>query len=392
MAGKTYFFDRAVSVSTTVAVAFAFWAGGQGLATAEAAEAEEAEAATVLTLAPSEGNPRNSEGDFVRLEDGRVLFVYTRFSGGGSDHDRADLVSRVSADGGVTWSSKDELVVKNEGDFNVMSVSLLRLADSRIALFYLVKNSLDDCRPVVRFSTDEAASWSELVAMISDDEIGYHVLNNDRVVQLESGRLVAPVALHNRPDWEEPDWNGEVTCYLSDDGGKTWRRSRTLQKARDAQGGRVVAQEPGVVELKDGRLLMWVRTGSGVQFGAHSGDGGETWSSFEPLGIASPRSPASIERIPSTGDLVMAWNNHADLPLEDRRNRTPFTVAVSRDDGLSWGHVRNVASDPEGWYCYTAIDFVGDHVLFGHVAGEGEKGRRLSTTRVTRIPVTSLYE
>ena len=57
-----------------------------------------------LRLAPSAANPRNSEGDFIQLADGRLLFVYTRFSSGGSDHDQADLVSRVSSDQGLTWS------------------------------------------------------------------------------------------------------------------------------------------------------------------------------------------------------------------------------------------------------------------------------------------------
>ncbi len=47
-----------------------------------------AEPQVTLQLAPTDANPRNSEGDFVQLRDGRILFVYTRFSSGGSDHDR----------------------------------------------------------------------------------------------------------------------------------------------------------------------------------------------------------------------------------------------------------------------------------------------------------------
>jgi len=347
---------------------------------------------TTLTLAPSEGNPRNSEGDFVRLEDGRVLFVYTRFRGGAGDHASADLASRVSEDGGRTWSTEDEMVVENEAGMNVMSVSLLRLADGRIALFYLRKESRVDCRPVVRFSEDEAATWSEATYLIPEANRGYYVLNNDRVVQLSGGRLVAPVSLHNRPGWEERDMKGEITCYLSDDGGASWRSADTRQKAYDWRGERVLVQEPGVVELDDGRLLLWARTGAGVQFRSYSEDDGVTWSALEPMGVASPRSPASIERIPSTGDLLLVWNDHAELPLEKRRNRTPLTVAVSRDEGLTWGHVRDVAADLEGWYCYTAIAFVEDHVLLGHVAGQNAGGERLSTTRVTRIPVERLYE
>ena len=35
----------------------------------------------VLQLPPNPGNPRNSEGGFVTLRDGRILFVYTRYYG-----------------------------------------------------------------------------------------------------------------------------------------------------------------------------------------------------------------------------------------------------------------------------------------------------------------------
>ncbi len=374
-----------MSILTTSHVrflAFAFCLAGWSAA---------AEPETVLKLEPGEGNPRNSEGDFIQLSDGRILFVYTRFSSGGSDHDHAHLVSRVSADQGRTWSREDEMVIANEGEWNVMSVSLLRLADGRIALFYLRKNSLTDCRPVVRFSTDEAGHWSDAVAIIPDDQIGYYVLNNDRVVQLSSGRLVAPTSLHNRPGWAGPDWSGEITCWLSDDGGTSWRRSNTTQQAHDADGRRIVAQEPGVVELKDGRLLLWIRTNAGEQYRCYSADSGENWAPLQPMGIASPTSPATIERIPTTGDLLLVWNNHAHLPTAERKARTPLTAAISSDEGATWNHIKTLEDDPNGWYCYTAMDFVGDHVLLGHCAGDRRSGG-LNVTQILRTPIDWLYE
>lgn len=36
----------------------------------------------VLNLEPNPGNPRNSEGAFVTLRSGRILFLYTQFYGG----------------------------------------------------------------------------------------------------------------------------------------------------------------------------------------------------------------------------------------------------------------------------------------------------------------------
>ncbi|QDS95325.1 Carbohydrate acetyl esterase/feruloyl esterase precursor [Roseimaritima multifibrata] len=345
----------------------------------------------VLTLAPSEGNPRNSEGDLIQLADGRVLHVYSRFESDASDHGSATLVSRYSDDGGATWSTEDELVVANEGGMNVMSVSLLRLADDRIALFYLVKNSLTDCRPVVRFSSDEAKTWTEPVQMIPDAEVGYYVLNNDRVIQLSAGRLVAPVALHHRPGQEKPDWLGQVTCYTSDDAGATWQRSDTFQKASDAEGNRVAAQEPGVVERRDGSLLMWVRTDAGVQYQATSTDRGATWTTLKPSALVSPRSPASIERIPATGDLIAIWNDHGFMDSPSP-NRTPLALAISSDDGKTWSDSIPLDSDPMGWYCYTSIDFVDGSVLLSHVAGRRAKGEHLSTSVVRRLPLSEIYK
>jgi neutral ceramidase len=351
---------------------------------------DEQQVRTALLLAPTKGNPRNSEGDFIQLRDGRLLFVYTRFTGGGGDHDSAELVYRTSTDGGETWSSTDTRMIANEAGMNVMSVSLLRLADGRIALFYLRKNSLTDCRPVLRYSSDEATTWSEPVQIIPDDAVGYYVLNNDRVVQLSNGRLVLPVALHHRPEWEKPDWRGQITCYHSDDDGGSWQRSDTMQPAYDANGKRVTVQEPGIVELKD-RLLLWARTDAGEQYRAYSDNEGNTWTQLEPMRIASPLSPASIERIPATGDLMLVWNNHADLPLEQRKLRTPLSVAISRDEGTTWQRARNLDDDPKGWFCYTAIEFAEDHVLLGHVAGHQAPGQHLSGTRITRFPVSWLY-
>lgn len=345
-----------------------------------------------LELDVSEGNPRNTEGSFVALKDGGLLFVYTRFSGGGSDHDKADLASRISRDGGKTWSSQDKPVVANEAGLNVMSVSLLRLADGKIALFYLQKNSLTDCRPVVRFSSDEAVTWSEPVAIIPDSEIGYYVLNNDRVVQLKDGRLLAPVAKHHQPGQEKADWNGAVGCYYSDDGGKTWRSPDKLQQAFDAAGKRVASQEPGVVELKDGRVLLWIRTGAGELYRAHSADRGLTWTPFVPMGVATPQSPASIERIPESGELVLVWNDHSHLPVAERKLRTPLSLAISTDEGESWSAGHIIEPNPQGWYCYTAIECTDENLLLAYVAGTQAPGQRLSASRITRIPLAELRQ
>lgn len=322
---------------------------------------------TLLVIEPTAEQPRNSEGDLIELSDGRLCLIYSRFRGGTSDHAAADLAMRTSGDGGHTWSD-DKIVVEQQGGKNVMSVSLLRLADGRIALFYLRKTALDDCRPVMRVSSDECQSFGPPTECITD-EVGYYVLNNDRAVQLKGGRIVLPVALHNKPGQEKPDWQGSLMCYLSDDAGKSWRRSKSTLVGH-AGGQRVTVQEPGVVELADGRLMMFCRTDAGSQFVSYSDDGGDTWSELVPSKLASPVSPATIERIPWTGELVCVWNDHSGVHPFTPGKRTPHCVAVSRDEGKTWSRSRVIEPDPDGWYCYTAMAFVKDRMLLEYCAGD----------------------
>ena len=339
----------------------------------------------VLRLEASPDNPRNSEGSFITLNDGRILFVYTHFTGGTSDHAKAFLAGRYSSDQGKTWTTKDEVILPNEGDMNIMSVSLLRLQNGEIALFYVRKNSLSDARARMRISNDEAQTWSKPILCITD-RVGYFVLNNDRVIQLDNGRLLMPVSLHQTP---ETEWSntGRIWNYYSDDHGKTWTPSREV-----ANPDSVMLQEPGVVALKDGRVMMFIRNDSGVQYLSYSNDDGETWSPAEASTIQSPVSPASIRRIPSTGDLLMAWNNNGGENEAIAGKRTPFNVAISEDEGQTWEPIKTIEDDPDGWYCYTAIAFTDEHVLLGHCAGNHPKGTGLSVTHINRLALEWLYE
>jgi len=340
-------------------------------------------------LAPKPGNARNSEGDFIQLKDGRVLFVYSHFTGGGSDHAAGHLAGRFSSDGGKTWTKDDVVILEQTGGFNDMSVSLLRLKNGSIALFYAHKNSMLDCRPVMRISTDEGKTWGKGIECITD-EVGYYVLNNDRVIQLKDGRLIMAVALHNLPHYEKPNWNGHIMCYISDDSGATWRRSKSVLAPVDERDRRLIAQEPGLVELRDGRLMMFIRSNAGSQLISYSSDNGETWSGAQRSNIISPVSPATIERIPETGDLLLAWNNHDQVDDQHKGKRTPFTVAISKDDGKTWSSIKTLEDDPNGWYCYIAMDFINGHVLLGHCAGDRRSGG-LNLTQITRFPIAWLY-
>jgi len=339
-----------------------------------------------LTLSPTPENPRNSEGGFIRLKDGKILFIYSHFTGGSEDNASAHLASRISTDGGRTWSPQDQAVPARQGRENTMSVSLLRLNSGRIALFYLVRESWRDSRGYIQFSSDEARTWSQPQLTMSDQ--GYYVVNNDRLVQLASGRIVIPAAWHRPIKGKEFNYRATALCFLSDDDGKTWRQNRGI--IQPPPQGKSGLQEPLVVELKDRRLLMLCRTDLGSQYRCYSDDGGETWSDAQPADIKSPLSPASLKRIPSTGDLLLLWNDHSNIDPSLKGKRTPLAAAVSSDDGKTWSASRIIESDPRGWFCYTAIEFIDNRVLLAYCGGNGAKDG-LNTTRVTSVPLDWFY-
>lgn len=357
-----------------------------------------AENRVVLNIEPGEGNPRNSEGAFLELRDGRVLFAYTRFYSGSGDEAGADIAAVHSSDKGLTWSLPPVLIVKNDADRNVMSVSLLRLRDGRIALFYLRKNHLNDCRLHVRFSSDEGASWSPEIPAIPAP--GYFVVNNDRVVQLAGGRIVAPAAFHrfrggDAGDYKNFDSRGIAIFFLSDDGGATWRESDSWRALGvESNSG---LQEPGIIELKDGRLFSWSRTDRGCQYGMYSGDGGRTWDFPQPTGFRSPNSPLSMKRIPGSGDILAVWNDHSGrfaVPRDTKwtGGRSPLVSAISRDDGKTWGSFKRIESSLGGGYCYTAMAFVDRWVLLGYCAGDADTRGSLNRLRIRRVDRDWFYE
>jgi len=354
------------------------------LVSLQAVIAEEPE--TLLVIEPSEGHPRNSEGDIVELKDGRLCLVYTRFTGGTRDHSAADLAMRTSADCGKTWSD-DRIIVTNEGKCNVMSVSIVRLKNNELLLFYLRKDKRRlFCNTFVRRSTDEFDTLSDPVRVTGLE--GYHVVNNDRVVQLSTGRLIVPAALHTGFDEKgkvtEFSSMGVPVVYYSDDDGRTWRRSDTSIPPVSER--KMVLQEPGVVELRDGRLWMFMRTTHGCQYGCYSNDRGMTWSAPKPTNLVSPCSPATIERIGWTGDLLCVWNDHSGAHRFAEGRRTPLCIAISKDDGRTWSKSRVIEGNPDGWFCYTSMTFVKDRVLLSHCAGDRQVGglNRLKVSAITK--------
>jgi len=148
-------------------------------------------------------------------------------------------------------------------------------------------------------------------------------------------------------------------------------------------------QEPGLVELEDGKLFGWARTDQGMQYGFASADAGRSWSPPTPTEMHSPNSPASIKRLPDSGKLLALFNDHSGRFPFTKGKRTPLVAAISSDGGRTWPQAKLIEGDPDGWYCYTAMSFVDNAVLLAYCAGDSKIGG-LNRLRIRRLSLASL--
>ena len=349
----------------------------------------------ILDLPPKENNPRNSEGAFLKLADGTIMFAYSRFRGnhGGDDMD-ADIVAVYSYDKGETFGDPKVLFTKEELDAkNIMSVSMLRIDEDTIAIFYMVRMGFHDLRAVIHMSKDEGKTFSKAKYCINYP--GYFVVNNDRIIQLSNGRLLIPAAYHRciGPDpiaWESFNGKGVARFFYSDDIGKTFHESPDFGSLNVSS--RTGLQEPGVIELEDGHLFCYARTDLGCQYTSHSYDFGMTWEPFEPSRFTAPVSPLSIKKV--SGKEIYAAVYNPTPTLKDRPKygwgRTPLILKTSTDNCKTFGKPLVIENDPESGYCYTAMYFTDDALLLAYCAGGPQDKGCLNRLRIRKIPLNQI--
>ncbi len=299
--------------------------------------------------------PRGMPGDIVELADGTLLLCYTQDG----------IKARKSADGGKTWG-EEFVLVANPGPPSRQGYychpSFLRLANGEILLSYIYGSGAVPYygHNYYRRSGDEGQTWTE--QFLCTPYPGYIIMHNDKMMQLSTGRILAACEYKKR--WPDSNDHGGYVAMVctSDDDGYSWQVSNDVDMEPHE------AQEPHVVELKDGRLLMVFRTYSGVLGRAYSEDGGRTWGEGELLSdMALPMSGAvTIVRLPRTEDLLLIRiTGGAD------GRRTPLTTVISQDEGLTWQHPRNIGEDPEDDYGYQSVTFVDDVAVISYHARDG---------------------
>jgi len=298
---------------------------------------------------------------FVELESGRVLHVSgTRFTS--------------SDDGGITWSGESERRDANGNPVGGGDTSLVRLSGKAIGLAATRRDvpppqTEHPWKPTQLLfwrSDDDGETWSA-PTRVAPPGIGTY---QDVMLRTSSGRIVIPVEygvgqpkslndakgpvsgkllngqwVGTAAHFFDPSFAAVYACY-SDDEGQTWQRNEDgdLFILLDWNATYSFVVEPSVTEVYPGRLLMMMRTGLGRLYQAWSDDNGETWTRPQPTALASSTAPAQIRSIPSTGHLLVVWNQENEEEVKRGFNRTRMSSAISRNGGGVWEFFQNVES------------------------------------------------
>ena len=149
--------------------------------------------------------------------------------------------------------------------------------------------------------------------------------------------------------------------------------------------------------LKDGSLLCMLRTSLGTLYKSYSHDEGENWKEPVSTGLPAPACAPLLKRIPTTGDLLLIWNNVYDPDHPDFQNghgpRDPLAMAISRDEGDTWENVKDIENRPGGVSSAPAVTFVDDEALLTYYT----QGLRMTEhekfeIRLKIIPIDWFYQ
>lgn len=344
---------------------------------------------------PAEGNnTRNGEGSFIRLKNGNILFGYTEFIDDNREDEAHAVISAFTSDNeGEDWSNKRVLFQKTPNAVNIMSLSFLPMENGDIGAFYIEKNMDGTDNILFRRSPDDGLSWSEPESCTDCLESDYYILNNDRVIRLLNGRILLPLALHTRHNTDLELSPGVVLFVCSDDDGKTWKQVGDKLSC-PFPNNPLGFQEPGLFQMDDGTLWLYIRTGLGFQFQAFSTDNGESWSDPEPNTFFS--SPSSPMLVKSFKDLTLAVFNPVPEHVlreddEEFWGRTPYTLAVSHDNGkvFTRENLFFIEDDLNNGYCYPAIITGDDYCLMAYYHSNNTDCC-LNSTKIIKISYNEL--
>lgn len=349
--------------------------------------------ALVHQIPPTTQNPRNSEGAFIRGKRGEILFAYSRYHGDSiHDHAACDIAMIVSEDEGKSWS--EPRIIAHAADFgvqNIMSVSALEQKNQDLAFYFLIKEQNGGTTIGRAVSSNGVDFYTERCR--ADFPSNYYVINNDRLLRLRDGRILAPAAYITAEQvCAEAKVPYTTTLLISEDDGASFFKADFDFTTTDRLNMRYGLQEPGILERENGSLYLWMRTNYYCQYECESVGDVNAFTTPHASQFTSPPSPMQVKCL--DGVTYAVYNPipryNGRVCAEGTGDRTPFVIRKSTD-GKHFGPLNLIEEDPTRGYCYSAIFPTADgHLLLAYCRGDINDGNMLCRLGIARVEIGTI--
>lgn len=213
---------------------------------------------------------------------------------------------------------------------------------NEIFLYYKVGKTIENWKTFLTVSHDGGKTFDEPFELVPGDIGGRGPVKN-KILVLSDGRLLAPASIEKSVDWR---------CFIdmSFDGGLNFEKHEIpLPDEKNEKNAVIAMIQPTLWESKNGKVHALLRTNMNYAYRTDSNDYGVTWCM--PYITDVPNNNSGLDLAKNKNGFIALVSNPV---AENAGKRTPLTVAISNDNGISFAEAA-VLEDGEGEFSYPAI-------------------------------------
>ncbi len=208
-------------------------------------------------------------------------------------------------------------------------------------------------------------------------------------------------------EYTMPDYTDrQVAVFYSDDDGESWNGGiigksapkHEIKPPHKSERWQQYAAEPTIVELDDGKLVLFCRTSQDYHYCYTSDNRGETWHGPEPTTFHGTITMPVLQKL-SDGRIVFFWCNNQPMPELDHSNDFPslnitetngtwedvFTnrdanhLAISEDGMKTWIGLRELFLSP-----------IRNYADFRSIGGTNSIDKSIHQAQILELPYNKL--
>lgn len=282
-----------------------------------------------------ETGPYKHPARIEELANGDLYLVY--YGGAGEYANRTAVFGARLRNGKSQWTRP--VVVARDPFRSLGNGVVWQAPDGLVWIFYVVRygETWSTSRVQAKISRDNAQTWSDAFPLV--DQEGMMVCN--RPIVLHDGDYLLPIYHETGFDPEFTGFDSTSLFLRYEVAKRQWKQTGPIRAATGSIQAAPVEVSPDFLVAYSRRCGGYGTTTNGWVVRAESRDGGWTWSKGTNSAFPNPNAAIDFIRLRS-GNLLLVYN-------DSMNERTPLTVALSKDQDRTYPYRRTVAEGPHDY-------------------------------------------